>query len=255
MATFPDSLHVLEEKHRIRIEYLAETASTNLVASDRKYRHGDIVIAGSQTAGRGQRGNAWSSAPEMNLTFSAVLEPGRLPAEMQFYLSEIVSLSVAETLSEYGIGAKVKWPNDIYAGEKKIAGILIENYIMGPLIKRSVAGVGLNVNQSAFDPSLPNPTSVFLQTGETAELTEALDVFLGKLYGWFSKLEAGDLNGIGSAYRSRLYRKEGEYLFSLPGGGIFKASIVEIMPAGELVLRMDDGETKPFLFKEVEFVL
>lgn len=139
---------------------LASTTSTNDEARDIRYRHGDVVWAERQTAGRGQRGHAWHSPEGENLTFSIVLEPCFLPVGEQFMLSEAISLALVDTFADYGIDTRIKWTNDIYAGDRKIVGMLIENNCSGPLLVRSIAGIGINVNQTVFDPALPNPVSM-----------------------------------------------------------------------------------------------
>ena len=115
-----------------------------------------VVAALSQTSGKGQRGNVWLSESGQNLTFSIVLKfPAKgLKAEMepmlaydQFVLSEITSLAIVDLLADFGIEAKIKWPNDIYIGDRKICGMLIENSLRGEWIQHSIIGIGLNVNQ------------------------------------------------------------------------------------------------------------
>lgn len=123
-----------------------------------------VLSAENQTAGRGQRGNTWKSSAGENLMFSVVLKfrEQSLQAYDQFAVSEIAALSVVDFLSEYGIVAQIKWPNDIYAGTRKICGILVENAVRGEWLASSIVGIGLNVNQRNFDVSLPNPTSMVL---------------------------------------------------------------------------------------------
>ncbi len=121
-----------------------------------------VLSALEQTAGRGQRGNTWTSNAGENLMFSIVLKSPVLKAEDHFALNEIAALSVADFLSTYGIKAEIKWPNDIYVGEKKICGILIENSFRGKTISSSIIGIGLNINQRNFNVNLPNPTSMVL---------------------------------------------------------------------------------------------
>ena len=151
-------------KNKRRIMWLERVDSTN----DEARRHiSDIdnlsvVSALSQTAGRGQRGNTWTSNAGENLMFSIVLKSPALMAEDHFALNEISALSVADFLSTYGIKAEIKWPNDIYVGEKKICGILIENSFRGKTISSSTIGIGLNINQRNFNVNLPNPTSMVL---------------------------------------------------------------------------------------------
>ena len=134
-----------------------------------------VLSALEQTRGRGQRGNTWKSAPGENLMFSIVLKFSDmssdggsvvlppLPARDQFILNEIASLSVVDFLSQHGISARIKWPNDIYAGTEKICGILIENSLRGSGVASSIIGIGLNINQRNFDVNLPNPTSMVLE--------------------------------------------------------------------------------------------
>ena len=132
-----------------------------------------VLSAGSQISGRGQRSNVWMSEPGKNLTFSVVLkygEPGhfrsdRLPSVMardQKLISDIVSSSVLEFLSTYGINAEIKFPNDILVDGRKICGILIEHSVRGLYLVHSIVGIGLNINQRNFDATLPNPTSMAL---------------------------------------------------------------------------------------------
>lgn len=127
-----------------------------------------VVSAYSQTQGRGQRGNIWISEPGENLTFSVILKYGDdvqgnfpcFPAKNQEVISAITAISIIELLSEYGIDAKIKLPNDIYVSDKKICGILIEHTVKGESLKHSIIGIGLNINQCNFDVNLPNPTSL-----------------------------------------------------------------------------------------------
>ena len=121
-----------------------------------------VLSALEQTAGRGQRGNTWTSDAGANLMFSIVLKSPSLIVEDHFILNEIAALSVADFLSTYGIKAEIKWPNDIYVHEKKICGILIENSFHRKSISYSIIGIGLNINQRNFDVNLPNPTSMVL---------------------------------------------------------------------------------------------
>lgn len=134
-----------------------------------------VVSALTQTEGRGQRGNSWSSAPGENLTFSVLLRFSAdeqdqhtscfpfMRATDQFVISEIAALSVVHILEKYGIPASIKWPNDIYVDESKICGILVESNLRGSGISFSIVGIGLNVNQKYFDVSLVNPTSMSLE--------------------------------------------------------------------------------------------
>ena len=137
--------------------------STNTEVKKPGYRHGDAVIAKEQTAGRGQRGNRWSSNPGENLTFSLVWEPTFLEAKRQFLLSEAVALALTDTLGEYNIKAKIKWTNDIYVGRKKICGILIEHDLgTDGHLARTIVGIGLNINQKEFFENAPKDTILLI---------------------------------------------------------------------------------------------
>ena len=108
---------------------ISETTSTNDDARSASYRHGDVLWAERQTAGRGQRGHRWESEEGLNLTFSVVFEPSFLVPTRQFMLSEAVALAVCDTLARFGIEARIKWTNDIYADDRKIVGVLIEHML------------------------------------------------------------------------------------------------------------------------------
>ena len=166
----------------LNIEILDSCDSTNAVLASRPdAQHGTVVATRSQTAGRGQRGNSWEAEPGTNLTFSLLLRPQGFPAARQFELSMLVALGVADVLNSlFGrlgfrdLKARIKWPNDIYVGHKKIVGILIENQLSGAGIDRTIVGIGVNVNQTRFLSDAPNPTSVALLTGRTLALEPLL---------------------------------------------------------------------------------
>ena len=200
-----------------------------------------VLSALEQTAGRGQRGNSWKSAPGENLMFSIVLKSPALMAEEHFALNEIAALSVSEFLSTYGIKAQIKWPNDIYVDEKKICGILIENSFRGKSISSSIIGIGLNINQRNFNVNLPNPTSMVLclqnhdtrhkhhnchseRSEEPFDLKACLDGFMDIFTSYHDRFltSACDLSPLRQRYLSSLWRlgepsRFIDYTF-LPGG-------------------------------------
>ena len=141
-----------------------------------------VMAALSQTCGKGQRGNVWISDPGKNLTFSILLKSDngsifQVKACDQFIISEAAALSVTDLLAAHGIPAKIKWPNDIYVGNRKICGILIEHSLRADRISWSIIGIGLNVNQTIFPDDLPNPTSMALE-GHPADIESILCEFL-----------------------------------------------------------------------------
>ena len=156
---------------------IAETTSTNDEARDAKYRHGDIVWAERQTAGRGQRGHTWTSPEGENLTFSMVLEPRFLPAGEQFLLNEAVALALTDTFAQFGIAARIKWTNDIVLEGKKLCGILTEMGLENEInaLQYLVTGIGVNVNQRPedFSPDVrPIAASLFNVLGRPVRRSE-----------------------------------------------------------------------------------
>lgn len=149
----------------VKVNWLKEIDSTNSEAHRRRHEATDFTVwaAEFQTAGRGQRGNTWESAAGENLTFSILFKPSNFLSTRQFELSEVVALGVVNYLAEKGIEAKIKWPNDIYVGDKKICGILIENVLSGDTLSVCIAGIGINLNQKIFRSDAPNPTSVLIE--------------------------------------------------------------------------------------------
>ena len=231
------------------------TASTNDDARDEKYREGDVVWADFQTAGRGQRGHVWHSQKGENLTFSVVLEPLFVPIAEQFSVSEVVALSLVDMLAEYGIEAKIKWTNDIYVGDKKLVGILIEHSLSSATLRRTIVGVGINVNQTEFDSSIPNPVSMAQLLGKQLDAEEVLKCFTNHLQHNYESLREGAKAELHERYNNLLYRKNEWHTYALPSGERFRAKIVGTAPSGALCLENEQGETKDYLFKEVEFVI
>lgn len=234
---------------------LATTTSTNDEARDKRYRHGDVVWAERQTAGRGQRGHVWHSPEGENLTFSLVLEPQFLPVSEQFLLSEAIALALTDTFAKYGIDTRIKWTNDIYAGDRKIVGMLIEHNCSGTTLSRTVAGIGINVNQTEFDPALPNPVSMAQLTGRTFDREEVLGTFLETCERRYEQLCRGDRESLQAAYRARMYRLGERHIYRIPGRGETEGTIEGVRPTGELLVRHTDGTQGEYLFGEIEFVL
>ena len=237
------------------IYHFGITASTNDDARDEKYREGDVVWADFQTAGRGQRGHEWHSRKGENLTFSVVLEPTFVPIAKQFSVSEVVALSLVDMLAEYGIDAKIKWTNDIYVGDKKLVGILIEHSLAPTSLRRTIVGVGINVNQTEFDASLPNPVSMAQLLGKELDAETVLKCFLTHLQRNYELLREGGAEALHDRYNALLYRKNEYHTYALPSGEKFSAKIIGTAPSGALRLEDKSGNTKDYLFKEVEFII
>ena len=132
-----------------------------------------VVAVRCQTKGRGQHTNTWETEPGQNLTFTIVLKDLQILPSEQIAISQITALSVVDFLAMHDIEAKIKLPNDIYVDAKKICGILIENSICSNKIVWSIIGIGININQTIFPASLPNPTSILLETKLTKLVQDA----------------------------------------------------------------------------------
>jgi BirA family biotin operon repressor/biotin-[acetyl-CoA-carboxylase] ligase len=213
---------------------------------------GSIVVAGEQTAGRGQAGNQWESEAGKNLTFSLVLYPCFLPLKDHFLLSEIIALGIKSVLDRYTNGITIKWPNDLYYQDKKIAGILIENDITGSVISRSIAGIGININQQTFLSDAPNPISLMQITGKETNLDDFLGQLSDSILGGYEQLKSGQIDRIVQAYHQSLYRKEGFYSYK-DSESSFIAQIESVGNDGLLSLITQQGEKRRYAFKEVAF--
>lgn len=229
--------------------------STNDEAVKPCYGEGDIIVAERQTAGRGQRGHRWESAERQNLTFTLVLEPTFLEPARQFLLSEAVALGVRDMLSEYGITARIKWTNDIYVGDRKIAGILIEHKLQGAAIARTIAGIGLNVNQMAFSADLPNPISMRQARHFEFDREEVLACLASHLMARYEQLRGGDVESLQEDYHENLFRLGALNWFALPDGRRFRGTIRGVEPSGALRVEDEKRVERSYLFKEIEFLL
>jgi BirA family biotin operon repressor/biotin-[acetyl-CoA-carboxylase] ligase len=228
-----------------------------------------VLAAMSQSSGRGQRGNTWLSAPGENLTFSILL---KFPSEEvasglepmhaydQFVLSEIAALSVVDLLADRGIKAKIKWPNDIYVGDRKICGMLIENSLRGEWIQHSIIGIGLNVNQRNFDVTLPNPTSMVLSTPKSEasfDIRDLLDEFMSVFKDYIDRYchIRGGYGRLQQLYHAQLWRKDIHSRFIVPDTGEFTGMIKGVTDKGCLLVENPEGTVREFSFKEISYVI
>ncbi len=241
-----------------KIIVLNEVESTNnyatrLILSDAA-EEGTTVLTQFQKNGRGQAGNGWESEAGKNLLASIILNPHFLDAGKQFTISKVVSLSLVEFLEKEIEEVSIKWPNDIYVGNKKIAGILIENTIKGNSIDSSVVGIGLNLNQEKFISDAPNPVSLKQITGKTYSVELVAADVIKHIFNWYDKLKEGNFYEIDSAYFKRLYGV-GEWRRYKKEGIVFEAKITGIGQFGQIQLQNKNGEVDEFAFKEIEFVI
>jgi BirA family biotin operon repressor/biotin-[acetyl-CoA-carboxylase] ligase len=238
----------------IRFDQLPSTNQHLLqLINQQDFEEGLCVQADFQTNGRGQQGNYWESESGKNLTFSFVLCPDFLSASNQFILSQLVSVAIKQTLDRYTKGVSVKWPNDIFWNDKKIAGILIENSLIGYHIEHSVIGIGLNVNQEHFLDTTPNPISLKMILGKSLDISILLNDLLESIFAQYTNLIQGGEDSIREKYNDSLYRKDGYYPFRDENGD-FIARVACVMDDGKLCLVTDVGENREYYFKEVKWL-
>lgn len=228
------------------------THMINLLASGEPMDEFCVVMTEEQSAGRGQGSNRWSSRTGKNLTFSILLLPD-IPASDHFYLNMCVSLGVMRAVATYTGGAQVKWPNDIYVSDRKICGILIESSIKGGHIIRSVAGIGINVNQDEFEEWVPNPTSVRLETGSETDIIAILDETVRYIAGYCSMMRGGQKAAILDEYHENMYLRGCKAIFE-DADGRFEGTIKGCTEGGLLEIERTDGSMSRYAFKEVKYV-
>ena len=197
----------------MKIFHFDELNSTNVFLYDKMSEKTDIsdmvVVAAHQTAGRGMDKNRWESEAGKNLLFSIALNVNFLEAENQFKISQAVSVAIDETLSQFIDNQQlfIKWPNDIYFGDKKLAGILIQNTIEGRMMGVSIIGIGLNVNQIEFSKDIPNPISLKMITGNDFDLENLLNLLITNIKFYVESLRfIENQEGINRKYISKSYR-------------------------------------------------
>lgn len=237
-----------------------ETASTNtyLARMAAMLPSGTVIHTPKQTAGRGQRGNSWEAEPGKNLSFSLLLKNPAVAPSQQFFISEAVSLAITDCLNEITSGFRIKWPNDIYYGDNKVAGILIEHTLTTKAISHTIVGVGLNVNQTLWLSDAPNPISLMQITSKEHDLSALLHSICSRIekYCTFQGYTAEQFQKLHSRYLSNLYRGDGKpHTFASPDGTHFDAVIHDVKPDGTLYLRLDNGEIRQYAFKQVAFII
>ena len=241
-----------------QIEHLSRTDSTNNYASrqlmTKRLPEGIVYTTDAQEKGRGQVNQHWESEPGKNLTVSVVVYPEFVPILSQFLISKAVALAVSDFVKAYVDDVYIKWPNDIYVGRKKIAGILIENSLREGKIASTVVGIGLNINQRIFISGAPNPVSLALLTDKEFELGDCLEELCDRLDDWYLRLKTGDIQKINKAYEERLFRVN-EWAAYRAGENVFEGKITGVDEIGRLVIEKRDGTKQQFHLKEVEFII
>ena len=242
-----------------RIIELAETDSTNSYAArllhDKFPEEGTVIVAGYQQSGRGQRGSSWESERGKNLLISYILYPNFLDIRDQFLLNKVIALSVLDCVrANTNKHTEIKWPNDILADGKKIAGILIENSIRNSKITHATAGIGINVNQLVFEDYNFPATSLALLEGKNYQLQQVLKTLNNALDKWYNMLRIGNYELVKNAYLEVLFRYQINSKFESEGK-LFNGKITGISDDGYLEILRDDQTITQYKTKEVKFLL
>ncbi|MCU0361907.1 MAG: biotin--[acetyl-CoA-carboxylase] ligase [Bacteroidales bacterium] len=218
-----------------------------------RINEGTIISAGYQSAGRGQAGNTWESEAGMNILMSVILFPYMIAADRQFVITVALSLGIRDFVAGEAKNIKIKWPNDIYAGNDKIAGILIENALSGNSIENCIAGIGLNLNQEKFTPSAGKAISLKNLTGLTYDRTVSVTRLAACLDRRYMQLRTGKTAELEEEYASHLYRL-GELSWFSDKGGRFGGIIRGIDKEGRLRVERENRVTDSYYFKEIELI-
>jgi BirA family biotin operon repressor/biotin-[acetyl-CoA-carboxylase] ligase len=237
------------------IIHLNQVESTNCFAKEilnsPMAKNWTVIFTNNQTKGKGQRGNTWKSNPNENLAFSIIIETN-INVEKQFYISKIISLALMDYLSDYVDNVRVKWPNDIYVNDKKIAGILIENIIQGSNVIKSIVGIGININQTTFDSNLPNPISLKQITNKTFILENVLIEILNNIYKYHESLN--NYKFVDTIYNKSLFGLNKILSFKEKDDSIFSAKILGTDESGKIKLETDE-KIKFYNLNEIKFII
>jgi BirA family biotin operon repressor/biotin-[acetyl-CoA-carboxylase] ligase len=222
--------------------------STSSFLSDllkhQKLDEGTVVIADYQDAGRGQGEHSWVSKRGENLLMSFLLFPAFLSASRQFHLSRMTSLALCDALEILGVDSMIKWPNDILTAGGKIAGILIEHSISAGNISRTIAGIGLNLNQTIFPPFPIPASSVHLETGKDVDVSEVGELVETCLMSRYQALKEGKTDQLEKEYLDKLFKVGVPSVFRA-SEEVFEATIVGVNDYGELMME-HQGEIRSF---------
>lgn len=237
----------------IELDFIDSTNDySKKLLNEGKVIEGTVILADYQNKGKGQPGGYWESEKGKNLTLSIILFPEFLIAHQHFYITMCISLGIIEFLGHLSINSKIKWPNDIYVKHKKIAGILIENSLIKDKILSSVVGIGINVNQKVFYSSIPNPTSIFLESGKILDLRNTYKSLILYLNKWINLLYNLNYYKIKTNYQENLFLMNKNASF-IDKKGKFQGKIQGVEENGMLLIKTRSKKLRKYNFKEVTF--
>lgn len=238
--------------------HFPKLASTNEFATEYISKNnpseGTVISTYCQDKGRGQIGSKWESEADKNISLSIILYPTFIEIQRQFILSQTISLGVFDFVSQHlDRNVKVKWPNDIYVKDKKVAGTLIQNTLTANKFQSAVVGIGININQEAFSSDVPNPTSFKMEKGKAFDLDQMTQDLCWAVEKRYLQLRSRQEQIIQQDYLNNMYRFMEDGLFQRPDGTIFNGKIVGVTEQGKLRLVHKKGEEN-FEVKGLKFL-
>jgi len=248
LNTFP--LYIIE---------LSKVNSTNEYAIDllksQDIPEGTVIWALEQYAGKGQGNKTWESEPGKNLTFTLILHPDFLPPEKQFFLNEAVALGVLDFAGSFISNKKIslKWPNDIYASNYKLGGMLINNIISGMIFETSIIGIGLNINQTEYSQLIPNPVSLKLLIQDDIELRSALIRLCQLVEFRYRQLQNADFKNLQDDYCKNLLGYD-SWRNYLTRDQVMEGKIAGVTENGRLLVQNKELQIQEFDHHQIEFL-
>ncbi|MGF2411708.1 MAG: biotin--[acetyl-CoA-carboxylase] ligase [Ferruginibacter sp.] len=216
-------------------------------------KHGMAFAAIEQTDGKGQRGKSWQTQPGQNIAMSLIVKTDKLRVDEQFYLSMLVALAANDFLNKYlSKETFIKWPNDLYWRDRKAGGVLIETVFKGTAWKWAVVGIGINVNQTRFHKSLPNPVSIKQVTHQTYDVMELAKQLYELVMKRMDLLAAKSTDKTIKEYNRHLYKLNQKVKLK-KASAVFETTIKHVSLQGQL--HTMDAMERQFDFGEVEWVL
>ena len=249
-----------------RIIELATVGSTNVYASEvhtaKEFEDGDVIWTLNQPSGRGQHDHRWISESGKNLTFTVCLKPYFLAPDHQFQLNKAIAMGVLDFIRSFlqippndpHLIFSIKWPNDLYINGLKIGGILIENRIMGSAFEISIAGIGININQTHFTAEIPNPVSLFQLLGHETDLKDALSDVCRFLNARYMELERMDQGLLDREYDENLLGYN-QWMSFMHCGAPLEGRIKGVDNSGRLLLETPDHKILSLSHGEIVFLI
>jgi BirA family biotin operon repressor/biotin-[acetyl-CoA-carboxylase] ligase len=241
---------------RIMLESVSSTNNYAMhLLEEQDVIEGMVIMTKYQSKGRGQEDNRWISEKGSNLLLSIILYPVFIAASEQFILNKVLSLAILDFIRHISHleDILIKWPNDIYIGQRKAAGILVQNSIQGNRIEHTIAGIGININQESFPAFEPEATSLKNETGKAFQIQTCANLFFKKIGLRYHQLKSGARETIHWDYLHSLYRFNTWHQYQVRNRK-FSAKIIGVNEFGKLVLEETDGSSLECDIKGINFL-